>query len=100
MEIPLFTEVDESNPMNGPFSEQEFFAALRSCNTRSVPGFNGISYETFLGLLDRSNCSRVFLLLIFLEYSFSPSWMDTSVCFIPKPGSYGFRPISFTSAIC
>ena len=104
MDIPLIADFDKSDPMNGPFSDQEFTAALGSCNVLSAPSLNGISYGTLLGFLDRSSSLQVFLLSLFnamfRESSFPPAWRDTLVSFIPEPGSSDFRPISFTSAVC
>ena len=74
------------------------------CNVRSVPGLDGISNGTLLVLLDRSSCSRVFLLALynrmFLESSFLVAWRDTLVSFVPKSDSSGFRPFSLTSVLC
>ena len=65
VDIPLITELDESDPMNGPSFDRELFAALGACNMRSAPSLDGINYETLLGLLDHSSSSRVIFLLLF-----------------------------------
>ena len=60
VDIPLITEVDESNPINGPLSDRKLSATLGSYNVRLAPGLNGVSYGTLLGLLYHSSCSKVF----------------------------------------
>ena len=75
VEIPMLSEVDDTDLMNRPFSGREFFAALSSCNVRSAPGLDGVGYGTLLGLSERS---KVFLLSLFNHMfsvsRFPPSW--------------------------
>ena len=60
--------------MNGPFSEQEFYAALGSYNLRSAPGLDGIGYRVLLGLSERDRGFLLFLFnSMFAESRFPPS---------------------------
>ena len=60
--VPMLLEVDQSEPMNGPFSALEFSAALKSCNVRSAPGYDGIGYGVLRGMSGRA---REFVLSLF-----------------------------------
>ena len=97
----MLQEVDETDPMNGPFSVSEFSVALGSFNVRSAPGLDGIGYEVLRGMLERA---RGFVFSLFnrmsAESRFPPSWCDTLVTFLPKPGFTKFRPISLASTLC
>ena len=94
VEIPMLSEVDDSDHMNQPFSGREFSVALSSCS-------NGVGYGALLGLSERS---KEFLLSLynrmFSVSRFPPSWGDTLVSFVPKAGTDKFRPISLTSTFC
>ena len=98
--VPLLLDVDETDPMNGPFSALEFSAALESCNVRSAPGLAGIGYGVLRGMSERA---RGFVLSLFsrmfVESRFPHSWRETLVTFLPKPGSTKFRPILLTSTL-
>ena len=100
-EIPMLSEVDDTDHMNRPFSGREFSAALSSYNVRSAPGLDGVGYGALLGLSERC---KEFLLSLYnrmLSVSrFPPSWGDTLVSFVPKAGTGKFRPISLTSTFC
>ena len=101
VEIPMLVDVDESDPVNLPFTGREFSAALGSCNSRSDPGLDGVGYGALLGL---SESARKHLLssfnCMFSTSRFPPSWRDTLVSFVPKAGTDKFRPISLTSTFC
>ena len=99
--VPMLLEVDELEPMNGPFSMLEFSAALETCNFRSAPGLDGIGYGVLRGMSERA---EEFILSLFnqmfIESRFPHSWRDTLVTFLPKTGSTKFRLISLTSTLC
>ena len=59
--VPMLLEVDESEPMNGPFSTLEFSAALETCNVRSAPGLDGIGYGVLRGMSERADHRRTVL---------------------------------------
>ena len=99
--VPMLLGVDETDPMDGPFSALEFSAALGSCNARSGRGLDSIGYGVMMGT---SEYARGFILFLFkrlfAESKFPPSWCDTLVIFLTKLGSSKFRPISLTSTLC
>ena len=57
--VPMLLEVDETDPMNGPFSSLEFSRVLGSCNVRSAPGLDGIGYGVLRGMSDWASLSSV-----------------------------------------
>ena len=93
VEIPMFSDVDDTHHMNQSFSGREFSAALSSCNVRSAPGLNGVGYGALLGLSERS---KEFLLSLynrmFSVSRFPPSWGDTLVSFVQRPAPTNFDP--------
>ena len=101
VEDPMLVDIDDSDPMDFPFTVREFSAALGSCNSRSAPGLDGVGYGV---LLDLSERARELLLSLFNRMfstsRFPPSWRDTLVSFVPKAGTDKFRPISLTSTLC
>ena len=54
VEIPMLVDIDDSDPMNHPFTGREFSAALGSCNSRSTPGLDGVGYGILLGPSERA----------------------------------------------
>ena len=54
VEIPMLSDVDDTDLMNQSFSAREFSVALGSCNVRSAPGLDGVGYGALLGLSERS----------------------------------------------
>ena len=55
--VAMLLKVDETDPMNGPFSASEFLAALGSCNVRSAPGLDGVRYGVLRGMSERASGS-------------------------------------------
>ena len=101
VEIPMLSELNDTDLMNRPFSGRGFSAALSSCNVRFASSFDGVGYGALLGLSERS---KEFLLSLFNRMfsvsRFPPSGGDTLVSFVPKAGTEKFRPISLTSTFC
>ena len=79
--------------MEGDRRRNFFSAALKSSNARFAPGLDDIRYGVLLGL---SDLSRNFLLALFnrmfSDSTFPSSWRNTSVTFVPKPGTTKFNP--------
>ena len=101
VDLPRIESIDESDPMNAPFSLREFSPALASCGAHTSPGLDGVEYRVVRGL---SSLLHEFLLAVFnrmfRDSSFPESWRNTLFVFIPKTGTGKFRPISLTSILC
>ena len=52
--VPMLLDVDETDPMNRPFSALEFSAVLESCNVRSASGLDGIGYGVLRGMSEQA----------------------------------------------
>ena len=88
------------DPLDEPFTRSEFDSALGACRARSAPGLDGMSYEILRKFSDGMYSFMLCLFnCMFRDSSFSSSWRDTYVIFLPKPGGRGHRPISLTSSI-
>ena len=97
----MLSDVDDTDPMNRPFSGREFSAVLSSCNVRSAPGLDGVGCGALLGLSERAKeCLLSLFHLMFTVSRFPPSWGDTLASFVPKAGSDKFQPITLTSTFC
>ena len=100
VDIPLEEVGIVDDPLDEPFSRNEFDSALGACRTRSAPGLDGISYDILRKFSDGMYSFKLCLFnCMFRDSSFPPSWRDTYVILLPKPGGKGHRPISLTYSI-
>lgn len=98
--VPMeVTTLEDGRTANSRFTMTEFKVALDSCNLKSSPGLDGISYKMIKNF---PNVIQEEFLDIFNEMfeagTYPESWRDTLVKFIPKGGG-GHRPISLTSCV-
>ena len=91
---------DSNSWLIGDISVEEICSAIKYSKKNSAPGDDGISYFVYKNLpKDILIWLKGFFNEIFYSGKYPTQWKTFNVCFIPKGGNKGYRPIALASTL-